>query len=295
MGSAPVSFQTLEREVTVIGSTASLYQVRNLEMSAGRFLPDGDPSRGAAIAVIGDTLKLELFKQNKALGEKIRINGQKFQVIGVLKPAGAAGMGMDLRDAAVIPVASAQRLFGNPSLFRIMVQADGRDAIPRAERAIVDIMTARHGEEDVTVISQDAILSTFDTILKSLTFAVGGIAAISLAVAGVLIMNVMLVAISQRTAEIGLLKAIGSPGGQILRLFLYEAAVLALLGAASGLLIGFALVWALLIALPDFPIAVPYWAPLAATGTSLSTAVLFCLLPARRAARLDPVLALAGR
>ena len=108
-------------------------------------------------------------------------------------------------------------------------------------------------------------------------------------------MNVMLVAISQRTAEIGLLKAIGSPGGQILRLFLYEAAVLALLGAASGLLIGFALVWALSIALPDFPIAVPYWAPLAATGTSLSTAVLFCLLPARRAARLDPVLALAGR
>ena len=295
LGSAPVSYNQRERTVNVIGSTASLYEVRKLKMSAGRFLPGGDPTRGAAIAVIGDTLKTELFGSSTALGQRIRIDGQKFRVIGVLEAAGAAGVGMDLRDTAVIPVATAQSLFDSPSLFRVMVEADGHNAIPRAEKAIIDILRVRHnGEEDVTVITQDAMLATFNTILGSLTYAVGGIAAISLAVAGILIMNVMLVAVSQRKAEIGLLKAIGSPGSQILRLFLAEATMLALLGTFSGLVLGFSGVWGLAIALPDFPIGVPYWAPIAATGTSLATGVVFCLLPARRAARLDPVLALAG-
>jgi len=295
LGSAPVSYNQRERTVNVIGSTASLYEVRKLKMSAGRFLPGGDPTRGAAIAVIGDTLKTELFGSSTALGQRIRIDGQKFRVIGVLEAAGAAGVGMDLRDTAIIPVATAQRLFDSPSLFRVMVEADGHNAIPRAEKAIIDILRVRHnGEEDVTVITQDAMLATFNTILGSLTYAVGGIAAISLAVAGILIMNVMLVAVSQRKAEIGLLKAIGSPGSQILRLFLAEATMLALLGTFSGLVLGFSGVWGLAIALPDFPIGVPYWAPIAATGTSLATGVVFCLLPARRAARLDPVLALAG-
>jgi len=295
LGSAPVSYDQRERTVNVIGSTASLYEVRKLKMSAGRFLPGGDPTRGAAIAVIGDTLKTELFGSSTALGQRIRIDGQKFRVIGVLEAAGAAGVGMDLRDTAVIPVATAQRLFDSPSLFRVMVEADGHNAIPRAEKAIIDILRVRHnGEEDVTVITQDAMLATFNTILGSLTYAVGGIAAISLAVAGILIMNVMLVAVSQRKAEIGLLKAIGSPGSQILRLFLAEATMLALLGTFAGLVLGFSGVWGLAIALPDFPIGVPYWSPIAATGTSLATGVVFCLLPARRAARLDPVLALAG-
>ena len=295
LGSAPVSYNQRERAVNVIGSTASLYEVRKLKMSAGRFLPGGDPTRGAAIAVIGDTLKTELFGSSTALGQRIRIDGQKFRVIGVLEAAGAAGVGMDLRDTAIIPVATAQRLFDSPSLFRVMVEADGHNAIPRAEKAIIDILRVRHnGEEDVTVITQDAMLATFNTILGSLTYAVGGIAAISLAVAGILIMNVMLVAVSQRKAEIGLLNAIGAPGSQILRLFLAEATMLALLGTFAGLVLGFSGVWGLAIALPDFPIGVPYWAPIAATGTSLTTGVVFCLLPARRAARLDPVHALAG-
>ncbi len=295
LGNAPVSYGQRERSVNVIGSTAGLYGVRKLKMLSGRFLPVGDPTRGAAIAVIGDTLKTELFGSAGALGERIRIDGQKFQVIGVLKEASGAGVGMDLRDSAVIPVATAQNLFDSPSLFRIMVEADGHNAISRAEKAIIDILRTRHnGEEDVTVITQDAMLETFNAILGSLTLAVGGIAAISLAVAGVLIMNVMLVAVSQRKTEIGLLKAIGSPSIQILRLFLAEACMLALLGAIVGLILGFAGVWGLATALPDFPIGVPLWAPIAATATSLGTGLVFCFIPARRAAKLDPVLALAG-
>ena len=295
LGNAPVSYGQRERSVNVIGSTAGLYGVRKLKMLSGRFLPVGDPTRGAAIAVIGDTLKTELFGSARALGERIRIDGQKFQVIGVLKEASGSGVGMDLRDSAVIPVATAQNLFDSPSLFRVMVEADGHNAIPRAEKAIIDILRTRHnGEEDVTVITQDAMLETFNTILGTLTLAVGGIAAISLAVAGVLIMNVMLVAVSQRKTEIGLLKAIGSPSIQILRLFLAEACMLALLGAIIGLILGFAGVWGLATALPDFPIRVPLWAPIAATATSLGTGLVFRFIPARRAAKLDPVLALAG-
>ena len=295
LGNAPVSYGQRERAVNVIGSTAGLYGVRKLKMLSGRFLPIGDPTRGAAIAVIGDTLKTELFGSARALGERIRIDGQKFQVIGVLKEASGAGVGMDLRDSAVIPVATAQSLFDSPSLFRVMVEADGHNAISRAEKAIIDILRTRHnGEEDITVITQDAMLETFNTILGSLTLAVGGIAAISLAVAGVLIMNVMLVAVSQRKTEIGLLKAIGAPGTQILRLFLAEACMLALLGAIVGLILGFAGVWGLAAALPDFPIGVPFWAPIAATATSRGTGLIFCFIPARRAAKLDPVLALAG-
>lgn len=295
IGAAPVSYQQLEREVSVVGSTFSLYKIRNLEIGAGRFLPDGDPSRGASIAVLGAKLKKELFGNQKAIGERVRIDSQKFQVIGVLKSEGPKGMGMDLSDTVIIPVATAQNLFNNTSLYRVIVQADGPSAISRAEKSVINILRARHnGIEDVTVISQDAMLATFDTILRTLTMAVGGIASISLVVAGILIMNVMLVSISQRTNEIGLLKAIGSSRSQILKIFLLEATILALLGAVAGLLIGYMCVWGLAIAIPSFPISIPYWAPIAATVTSIGTGTLFCLLPARRAARLDPVFALSA-
>jgi putative ABC transport system permease protein len=193
-------------------------------------------------------------------------------------------------------VASAEALFNSTSLFRILVQARSRDAIYRAKTSILDIIRARHdGEDDITVITQDAMLSTFDRILKALTLAVAGIAAISLVVAGILIMNVMLIAVSQRTAEIGLLKAIGSPGKQIQRLFLFEAIILSAVGAGAGLLLSAAGVMFLKWLFPSFPIAAPYWSPLAAVSVALVTGVVFGVLPARQAARLDPVTALSRR
>jgi putative ABC transport system permease protein len=203
---------------------------------------------------------------------------------------------VDISDVAIIPVASASALFNRVSLFRILVQARGRDAIPRAKEAVLEIIRERHdGEDDITVITQDAMLATFDRIFKTLTLAVAGIAAISLAVAGILIMNVMLVAVSQRTGEIGLLKALGAPGGQILRLFLSESAMLSLVGAALGLLLAGG---GLLLAerfFPNFPMAAPAWALLAAVGVALASGLVFGVMPARRAARLDPVAALSRR
>lgn len=157
------------------------------------------------------------------------------------------------------------------------------------------IKTRHEGEEDVTVITQDAVLATFDKLLGALTLAVAGIAAISLAVAGILVMNVMLVSVAQRTSEIGLLKALGATGTTIRIAFLTEAAMLSLAGAVLGYLLGQAGAAILRQIYPTFPAYPPAWAVLAGLGTALLTGILFGVLPARQAARLDPVQSLAKR
>ncbi|WP_428606022.1 ABC transporter permease [Sedimenticola sp.] len=295
LGAAPISHRQLERDITVLGSTSALMPVRNMELARGKFLPEIDPTRESAVTVLGDKLKKELFGNSRAVGEWVRIHDRRFRVIGVLKPLGES-LGMDVGDIAVIPVASAQSLFNTEGLFRILVQADGREAVPRAQQAVIDIIKKRHDDdEDITVITQDALLATFDSIFRSLTYTVSGIASISLAVAGILIMNVMLVAVSQRTAEIGLLKALGGRSGEIMLLFLIEAGLLSATGSAIGIVIAYGGVWIMGQIYPDFPLAIPLWALTAALGISLATGLLFGILPARHAARLDPVVALAGR
>ena len=295
IGSAPASYRQLEREITVAGSTHELAPIRNFELARGKFLPPGDPTRASAVAVIGSKLKQELFGGKKAVGEWLRIDDRRFRVIGVLKPLGQS-LGLDVGDLAVIPVASAQNLFNTEALFRVLVQAQSREAIPKAKAAIIEILKERHnGEEDVTIITQNALLTTFDGIFRALTFTVGGIAAISLAVAGILIMNVMLVAVSQRTFEIGLLKALGCPRRDILRLFLVEAAMLSVLGAVIGVAIAYLGVWGLRLLLPAFPVTAPLWSLFAAVAVALATGLLFGVIPARKAAALDPVLALSGQ
>jgi putative ABC transport system permease protein len=292
LGSAPVSFASREREVTVLGSTVDLFPIRHLSVGAGRPLPDVDPERAVNVAVLGAGLTRELFGNQRPLGQWVRISDRRFRVIGVLADSGQS-LGHDLDDMAVIPVAAAQQLFNAPSLFRVLIQARSEEDIPRAQEAARDIIRERHdGEDDVTIITQDALLDTFDGILKALTYTVGGIAAVSLSVAGILIMNVMLVAVSQRTAEIGLLKALGAPARQVLRLFLVESIMLAGAGAGAGLLIAFVGILVLGRLFPAFPLAAPLWAPLAAVSVAIATGLVFGILPARRAAALDPVLAL---
>lgn len=295
LGSAPVAWRQRERETTILGSTVDLFDIWQLSMAQGRFLPSGNPSRGSAVCVLGYETKRELFGNASPLGEWVRIGGRRFRVIGVLAPKGQS-LGLDMGEIAIIPVASAQMLFNTTSLFRIMVQAGGREAVPPAKRAILNIIRDRHeGEDDVTVITQDAVLQTFDRIFTALTLTVGGIAAISLAVAGILIMNVMMVSVSQRKTEIGLLKAIGSPQRQILDLFLFESAVLSSIGSLMGVVLALVGTWATRRFYPDFPVTIPWWALIAATGVGLLTGLVFGALPARRAAGLEPVEALSRR
>lgn len=295
IGSASISWKQLDREAPVLGSTAELLNIRHWEMERGRFLPGGEITRATPVCILGAKLYKELFGSETALGKWVRIGDRRFRVIGVLASEGRS-IGIDVQDLIIVPVASAQSLFNSPSLFRILVEAKNRDVIPRAKKHILDTIQERHqGEEDITVITQDAILSTFDRILKALTLTVGGIAAISLFVAGILIMNIMLVSVSQRTAEIGLLKALGAPEHQIIVLFLSEAFVLSLAGACLGVTIGMVSNIAIGHFYPDLPLGAPWWAVTAAVGIALSTGFAFGVLPARRAAKLDPVLALAHK
>jgi putative ABC transport system permease protein len=295
VGAAPVSHGGREREVTVLGSTDALREVRHLALASGRFLPAADPRLGSPVCVLGATVKQELFGQERALGRWVRIGDWRFRVIGVLASEGTS-LGMDLSEMVVIPVASAQALFDSPSLFRVLVEASGPERIEPAKEAIRTIVRERHeGEDDITIITQDAILATFDKVFVALTLTLGGVASISLVVAGVLIMNVMLVAVSQRTAEIGLLKAVGAQPRDILRVFLTEAAVLSLSGALVGLAVGLAGVWVVGRLYPVLPLQPPPWALAASLGTALVSGLVFGLLPARRAVRLDPVAALSRR
>jgi putative ABC transport system permease protein len=295
VGSAPVSVGSREREITILGSTADLLPIRNLDMAQGRFLPAGDVSRAEAVCVLGHKARQELFGSRSPLGRFVRIGERRFRVIGSLARKGQS-LGVDIGDVAIIPVASATALFNTESLFRILAQARNRDAIARAKSDLLAIIRNRHeGEDDVTVITQDALLATFDRILQTLTLAVAGIAAISLVVAGILIMNVMLVAISQRTAEIGLLKAVGATRTQVMALFLLESTLLSLLGTGAGMLLSLAGLMVLQPIFPAFPMQIPWWSPASAAATAVSTSTLFGVLPARRAARLDPVSALAEK
>ncbi|RMG51622.1 MAG: ABC transporter permease, partial [Gammaproteobacteria bacterium] len=260
IGSIPVRHGGLEREVTVIGSTPELLEVRNLSLASGRFLPAGDPHRARPVVVLGARLKEELFGNRNPLGAWLRIQDRRYRVIGVLAEGGQS-LGIDLGDMAVIPVASAQQLFNTESLFRILIQANGEDAIEPAKQAITRIIRERHnGKDDITIVTQDAILAAFGRIFTALSLAVGGVAAISLLVAGILTMNVMLVSVTQRTAEIGLLKALGATNAEVQRLILGESGLLSLSGAVAGLLVALVVILLERRLFPSFPLAIPAWA-----------------------------------
>ena len=295
VGSGTASWRQREREISVLGTTSEMRAVQHWSMRAGQFLPELDMDIASPVCVLGSTVRDEFFGRADPLGEWIRIGDARCRVIGVLAQAGLTGP-FNTDELVIVPVASAQQIFNATSLLRIIVEVVSNDAIEGARRDVIEIVKARHqGEEDITVVSRDAVLDTFNTIFDAITYALAGIAAISLVVAGVLIMNVMLVAVSQRTEEIGLLKALGAKQRQIVGLFLAEAVFLSILGALAGLGLGTLGTKMLNAAFPIIEFSAPPWALAAAVAIAVSSGLVFGILPARRAARLDPVEALAGR
>lgn len=295
IGAGDVRSGARSRETAVLGSTAALLDIRHMEMAQGRFLPEGDPRHSQPVCVIGAKVASELFGSRPALGEWVRVGDRRFRVIGIMTTQGES-LGSNTDEIVIVPLAAAQALFNTDALFRVLVEAKSREQIPQAKADVEEIIRLRHeGERDVTVITQDAVLATFDRILNALTLTVASIAAISLGVAGILIMNVMLIAVTQRRREIGLLKALGATGRQIRLIFFSEALLLASGGAAAGLAVGELGRSIVAQVYPAIPFQAPWWALVAAPATALITAVLFAVAPARRAARLDPVQALSRR
>jgi len=293
-GTATVSYRERRRLVAVLGSTEALFGIRRLTLAQGSFLPDEDIHRAAPVAVIGSKIAQALFPGQDPIGEAVRIDEWRMRVIGVLAPRGYQ-LGMDMDDVVVIPVATAMEVFNRHSLFAVLLEGRTHRDLDVTCRGAVQVLRARHGDEDVTCTTQDAVVSTFSAILAALTLALVAIASVSLSVAGIGIMNVMLVSVSERTREVGILRAIGATRRQILLLFVTEAALLSAAGCVLGLAIGSLAIGLLVGAYPDLPASPPLWAVGAAFATCVVTGIMFGVWPASRAARLDPIVSLARR
>jgi putative ABC transport system permease protein len=292
MGNGPVSYKSRDRDSLVLGTTAAFFVLRELEVGQGNALPDLPLREGKPVAVIGQKLKDALFDNSRAIGQWIRIRDYRFRVIGVLSGSGDS-FGSDLGEAIFIPVASAQSLFNVHGLFRVMMKVKDNYQVSAVTSDISKRMKVLHdGEQDVTIISPGAMLTTFDSILKVMTLGVAGIGAISLVVSGILVMNVTLMSVKQRTAEIGLLKAVGAPASQVRTLFLTEAGLIAAAGAVAGMLAGQLVILAGRKLYPLVPFATPAWALWASLALAVGTALLFAWLPAQQAANMEPVDAL---
>lgn len=282
------------RELVVMGSNERLLEMRGLSLQQGQNLPKNSDQFTRPVVLIGAQVAQELFASQKPLGRWLRLGDRRFRIIGVLNPSGVS-LGTDMSDSVIIPVQSAQQLFNSPGLFRLLIKLHSQDQLQNVQQQMLAVIAERHaGEPDVTIITQDALLSTFDQILNVLTAAVVGIASISLIVAGILIMNITLISVTQRTAEIGLLKALGAAERTVLGLFLLEAALLALAGALLGVLLAAVILAIASLNWPELPLSTPLWALLSSVSLALVVALIFAWLPARRAARMDPVDALRG-
>ncbi len=294
IGTETVAFGERQRQMAVFGSTPEVLEVRRLTVASGRFLPPMEWDRSSPVAVLGQTAARELFPGQDPVGAIVRVGDWRMRVIGVLAPRGQQ-LGLDMDDVTIVPVATAMKMLNRRSLFRLVLQVRTHADLDRAKERIVRLVAERHGEEDVTAITQDAVLGALTSILGALTLALAGIASVSLAVAGVGIMNVMLVSVSERTREIGLLKALGAGRRQILLAFLAEAVLISSSGGLVGLAVGWLAVRGLVALYPALPATPPPWAVAAAFSLSVAVGAVFGVLPARRATRLDPVAALAGR
>ncbi len=289
-GNAAVKAQARSRRAAVYGVGPRMPEVWRFEVGLGSFLPDDGFESARAFAVLGSKLRHELFGDHNPLGELVYVGGQRFRVVGVMAPKGQF-LGIDLDDAAYVPVAQGLELFDRDGLMEIDVLFEGADG-SEVRTAVERVLTARHGSVDFTVTAQQQMLDVLGTVLSVLTLGVAALGSISLLVGAVGILTIMTIALRERMSELGLLRALGATRGQLLRLFLGEAAMLAALGGALGLLLGFGVAWTLHALVPALPVATSLVHALIAEVVAVAIGLVAGALPALRAARLDPIEAL---
>jgi len=292
-GTARVEAYGRSRNVIVQGVTPDFEDAFQIRVRQGSFWPETDPRRGSQFAVLGPKLARELFPDASPLGQFVRVGTTRFRVSGVMEPKGSM-LGIDLDDMAYLPVASALSLFDLRDLTEIDLTYQPIEATERVRADVVRVLADRHGEEDFTVTTQQAMVDVFGNVMTVITTAVGAIAGISLLVGAIGILTVMWIAVRERTSEVGLLRAIGASRLQVAGLFLAEAAAVALVGGAAGVALGLAIGAGLRLAVPGLPVSTPLSFVIAALATSGGVGLVSGVLPARRAAALDPIDALRG-
>lgn len=290
-GNAEVRFNGKTRRTTVYGAGHDFTKVLSSNVSMGSFLPDDDPTQARALVVLGAKIRQELFPGQNPLGSYLRIGGQRYRVIGVMEPKGQM-LGFDLDDTVFIPAARALELFNRPGLMEIQLSYKANADLTSVMRSITALLKERHGREDFTLIPQEKALEVLGSVLDVITFAVGALGGISLLVGGVGILTIMTMAVTERTAEIGLLRALGARESQVLTLFLGEAILLSALGGLGGLILGVGIAQGLHLLVPALPVHTPWLFAVVAELSAITIGLIAGVAPARRAARLDPVEAL---
>lgn len=290
-GNAEVKAAGRSRRTTVSGVGPDFQDTLRLHVAVGQFLPHDDPASARAFAVLGAKLRRELYGSANPLGSRIQVGRDRFRVIGVMAPKGEV-LGFDLDDIVYIPAARAMELFNRDGLMEIHVVYQPDAPLDQVVAGIRRVLLVRHGDEDFTITPQQQMLETLSSVLNVLTFAVAALGGISLVVGGIGILTIMIIAVNERTGEIGLLLALGARQRQILTLFLAEAVLLAAVGGVAGWIIGAGVARGLHALVPALPVQTPWSYAVWAEIVAIVIGVLAGVAPARRAARLDPVAAL---
>jgi len=289
-GNARIEAGEKQRRTNVLGVGSAVPEIWKIKVVNGRFLPK-EESNPRAFAVLGNKLATELFGTSSPLGQRIRIGSDRFRVVGVMEKKGQM-IGFDMDDTIYIPAAKALELFDRESLMEIHLLYKSNTAVERVEKAIKRNLIARHGREDFTIVTQNQMLKSMDSILNILTLAVAALGSISLLVGSVGILTIMTIAVSERISEIGLLRAVGAERRTIFQLFLCEALALSAAGGLCGVLLGIAIVQILDAALPALPVELAWAYIVAAFMVSLLIGIAAGVAPAMKAARLEPLEAL---
>lgn len=284
-----VSYSGKSKYATVLGLDVNYIKIRNLTVGSGRQITNADVSSSRNVAVIGTSIVDKFFGSSNPTGKQIKIGGQKFEIVGVLTEVGSGGFGVDTNNYVVIPITTAQKIFGISGVQSIAAKAVNKESITPAINQIKKLLGKRLKSDEFSVVDQGSLVQTINQILGVITLALGGIAAISLVVGGVGIMNIMLVSVTERTREIGLRKAVGAKPQDILVQFLIEAVILSLGGGIIGVVLGALGAWGLSTFIET---SVSWWSVVLAFGVSALVGIVFGVAPAGRAARLSPIEAL---
>ena len=290
-GNAEVRAEGKSRRTYVYGAGPDFPRAFKMNVQLGNFLPDDESGHSRNFVVLGHKVRLELFGSVNPLGGYVRIGGERYRVIGVMEAKGQV-LGFDMDDIVYIPASRALEMFNRASLIEINVNYQPSADPNKVVESIKTILNARHGREDYTVITQEQALEVMNSVLGVITFAVAAIGAISLLVGGVGILTIMTMAVAERTGEIGLLRALGAKQQQVLMLFLGEAILLSAAGGLTGLLLGMGVAQGLHMLIPALPVEVPVFFAILAETSAVVIGLLAGVVPARRAALMDPVEAL---
>ena len=263
----------------------------SFNVSVGSFLPDDELERARQVTVLGATVAEELYGSVNPLGQRVRIGGDRYRIVGIMESKGEM-LGIDLDDSVYIPAARGLEMFNRTGLHEIDILYADNAPVDEVVAGIRRILIARHGAEDFTVLTQQQMLDVLGSIVDVLTLGVGALGGISLLVGGVGIFTIMTIAVRERTQEIGLLRAIGTTRRTVARIFMAEAVVLAAIGGACGLLVALLIIGLTRVLAPGVPVDVSLLYVLLAEAIAVLTGLIAGVLPAQRAAALAPLDAL---